>query len=186
MRVAALLLMVGMAVTASAEPVMVSLRTELDSRWSRAGDPVSAKLEAPLQAGSLLLPKGTVLLGRVQGVTKKNARGHAEIGVVFDRVALESGGTRGISATIVAVTAAPQEQIPECDSPALPEESNVQVMSRNCKAPRLYRSVHRQDGASGTLLKDAPERGPWRESWLAGPLTLQKGTRMNVEIVPAG
>jgi hypothetical protein len=80
-----------------------SLVGSLDSKNATQGQVVTAKLNSNVKAAeSTELPKGTMLLGKVEQVQMSTDKGPAKISIVFDQARLSNGHTVPIKATLLA------------------------------------------------------------------------------------
>jgi len=92
---------------ASNTALAAQLENSLDARRAQVGDQVVLKTTQALkQAGEVIVPKGTKLIGHVTDVQQHSkANGESHIGVVFDR--LQKGALdMPITASIVSITQA--------------------------------------------------------------------------------
>jgi hypothetical protein len=91
----------------SKQAVLSELMTNVDSKKSKAGDRVTAKTMNPLKLNDgTLLPKGTVLLGRVTQAQPKSGGG-ATLAILFDQVEMRGADPMLIRGVIAAVAPAP-------------------------------------------------------------------------------
>jgi hypothetical protein len=71
----------------------IVLQTQLSSKLSEVGDPITAVLYEPLYVnGNMVMPRGTEFRGRVTSVTpaKRGMKG-AQMGIIFERFAMPWG-----------------------------------------------------------------------------------------------
>jgi hypothetical protein len=96
------------------------LNNTLDTKKSKQGEPVTAKLEESVQIpDAQALPKNTVLEGHVDQVQPSEHKSDSMMTVVFDKVKMEDGQELPIKATIIAVsTPAPMQQQDSGGAPA--------------------------------------------------------------------
>lgn len=91
----------------SKHAVLSELMTKVDSKKSQPGEAVSARTLNPLNLDDgTVLPKGTVLLGRVTQAHAKSSGG-AMVSMVFDQVERKGADPMPVHGLIVAVAAAP-------------------------------------------------------------------------------
>lgn len=80
-----------------------SLVRSIDSKNAAQGQIVTAKLTSKVKnAGSVELPSGTMLIGKVEQVQMSNDRGPSRLSIVFDQARLNNGKTIPIKATLLA------------------------------------------------------------------------------------
>jgi hypothetical protein len=80
-----------------------NLIQRLDSKSAAQGQVVTAKLTASVKDGtSLDLPKGTLLIGKVEQVQTSKDNGPAKLTIVFDQARLSDGHAIPIKATLLA------------------------------------------------------------------------------------
>lgn len=87
---------------------MVQARAQLDktldTKKAKQGDPVTAKLEQPVQIpDAQALPKDTVLEGHVDQVQPSEHKSDSTVTVTFDKAKLKDGKELPIKATVLAV-----------------------------------------------------------------------------------
>jgi hypothetical protein len=107
--ITAILISYGFAAaqTAPNTPQLVSadanLVQRLDSKSAAQGQVVTAKLTSSVKNGSSLdLPKGTLLVGKVEQVQTSKDNGPAKLSIVFDQAQLGDGHAIPIKATLLA------------------------------------------------------------------------------------
>jgi hypothetical protein len=75
----------------------------LDSKNASQGQAITAKLTSSVKdAGTTELPKGTILLGKVDQVQMSNNKGPAKLSIVFDKARLADGKEIPIKATLLS------------------------------------------------------------------------------------
>jgi hypothetical protein len=80
-----------------------SLVSRLNSRDAKTGQTVTAKLTSEVKtSNSMELPRGTMLIGKVDHVQMSEDNGPAKISVVFNEARLKDGHTIPIKATLLA------------------------------------------------------------------------------------
>ena len=78
------------------------LITTLNTQRAKKGEPVTAKLMSDVKASdSMNLPKGTILLGKVEQVQRSSNKGPAKLSVVFNEAKLHNGHLVPIKATLL-------------------------------------------------------------------------------------
>jgi hypothetical protein len=77
-----------------------TLVQDISSKDASQGEAVSAKLTSTVK-GATELPKGTVLLGKVDQVQMSNHKGPAQLSIVFDQARLTDGKEIPIKATLI-------------------------------------------------------------------------------------
>jgi hypothetical protein len=91
----------------SKQAVLSELTTSLDSRKSKAGDRVTARTLNPLKlADGMVIPRGTILFGRVTQAQPKSSGG-ATLAILFDQVAINGTDPMLVRGVIAAVARAP-------------------------------------------------------------------------------
>lgn len=88
------------------EPVAAELKTKLDTKKAKVGDPVSAKTTAPTQlSNGMSIPKGSMLSGKVSEAQSKAAgNGTASLELIFDQLqAGKNGAPVAIHGVLVGV-----------------------------------------------------------------------------------
>jgi hypothetical protein len=104
----------------SKQAVLSELMTNVDSKKSKAGDRVTAKTMNPLKLNDgTLLPKGTILLGKVTEAQPKSS-GSATLAILFDQVALIGTDPMLVRGVIAAVAPAPSLSDGGASNDALP------------------------------------------------------------------
>lgn len=85
-------------------PAKATLSKTLDAKKVKQGDAVTAKLTDKVQIpGSMELPKGTELIGRVDKVTPSEHKSPSSIQVTFDKAQLKNGQQLALKATVVRI-----------------------------------------------------------------------------------
>ena len=85
-------------------PVNVSLKQELNSKYAKDGQEISAVLEQPLVLGSSTLPKGSFLLGHVVSHTPHGKDSpDGSVTVVFDHLKPKKGDPVQITASLYRI-----------------------------------------------------------------------------------
>ena len=80
-----------------------NLIQRLDSKTAAQGEVITAKLTSSVKNGtSLDLPKGTLLIGKVEQVQTSKGNGPAKLSIVFDQARLSDGHAIPIKATLLA------------------------------------------------------------------------------------
>ncbi|MGC1362532.1 MAG: hypothetical protein WA826_15250, partial [Silvibacterium sp.] len=75
----------------------------LDSKDARQGQIVAAQLTSDVKgSGSMELPKGTMLMGKVEQVQMSSNNGPARMSIVFDQARLSNGQSVPVKATLLA------------------------------------------------------------------------------------
>lgn len=78
------------------------LITLVNTKDARRGERVTAKLTSNVKAAdSMDLPKGTVLIGKVEHVQMSRDRGPSKLSILFDQAKLRSGQVIPIKATLL-------------------------------------------------------------------------------------
>ncbi len=78
------------------------LTHSLNSSNAKTGQTVTAKLTGDVKtAGSMELPKGTLLIGKVDQVQHASSNGGSKISIVFDRAQIRKGQEVSIKATLL-------------------------------------------------------------------------------------
>jgi hypothetical protein len=89
------------------QAVLSELMTSVDSKKSKAGDRITAKTMNPLKLNDgTVLPKGTVLLGKVMQAQSKSSGG-ATLAILFDQVEMKGTDPMVVRGVIAAVAPAP-------------------------------------------------------------------------------
>lgn len=79
------------------------LAHRLDSKDARQGQIVAAQLTSDVKgSGSMELPKGTMLMGKVEQVQMSSNDGPARMSIVFDQARLSNGQSVPVKATLLA------------------------------------------------------------------------------------
>ena len=79
------------------------LTTRLDTKNATLGERVTAKLTSTVKtADSMKLPKGTMLIGKVEHVKMSTDNGPARLSIVFNEARLRNGHTIPVKATLLA------------------------------------------------------------------------------------
>lgn len=116
-------------------PAKALLTDYLSSNWTKAGDPVKARLVGNVQlTDGTVLSRGTVLLGRVDQVESSAHGSNGTITLTLDHAKLKNGTVLPIKATIVKVAEAfdPADPIFSVELDArngLPSNSNKVVVT---------------------------------------------------------
>ena len=92
----------------SKQAVLSVLTCKLDTRKSKAGDPVTARTLNPLKLNDgTVLPRGTILTGKVTQVQPKSS-GSATLAIIFDQLETTKGAApMAVHGLLVAVAPAP-------------------------------------------------------------------------------
>jgi hypothetical protein len=151
----------------------------LNSNNAKMGQAVTAKLTNNVSAGSVNLPKGTVLLGKVDQV-QKESNGGTTLGIVFDRAQVSKGHEIAIKATLLGAY----------PPPVYDDEAGYQGSGLNMTAqPATVASDHTVQQDAGTL--NGVSLTSAVKSDLSGvfassdrDIKLQSGTRLQVAIAP--
>ena len=76
-------------------PIYADLRSSLDSKKAKNGDPVNAQTSEAVKSndGRTILPRGTKLIGHiVQATAKSKGDGQSALGIAWDKAILKDGG----------------------------------------------------------------------------------------------
>lgn len=85
-----------------------NLITRLDTKDLKQGERVTARLTSSVKtADAMDLPKGTVLIGKVEHVQTSMNKGPAKLSLVFDEARLRDGHTIPIKATLLGAYPGP-------------------------------------------------------------------------------
>jgi len=91
----------------SKQAVLSMLTCKLDTKKSKVGDPVTAKTLNPLRLNDgTVLPRGTILTGKVTQVQPKSSGG-ATLAVLIDRMQAKGADPAAVRGYIAAVAPAP-------------------------------------------------------------------------------
>lgn len=152
----------------------------LNSNNAKMGQTVTAKLTSAVKtAGSVNLPKGTLLIGKVDQV-KKESSGGAMLGIVFDRAQVSKGQDVAIKATLLGAY----------PPPVYNDNAGYQGAGQNMLAqPATISSDHAVQQEAG-ILKGVSLTSAVKSN-LSGvfassdsTIKLQSGTRLQVAIAP--
>lgn len=84
---------------------------KLDAKNAKAGELVTAKLTSNIQdpgsTGAFALPKGTLLMGKVEDVKASGNHGPSSLSLVFNEAKLKNGKTVPIKVTLIGAHPAP-------------------------------------------------------------------------------
>ncbi len=140
-----------------------SLTHGLDAKKAKQGDAVQLKLEEPVQVpGSMLLPKGTLLTGRVDAVQPSENKGPSSIEVTLDRAQLKDGKDLAVKISIVrivpGVSFAAQQQ-GQAAAPVSAPGSGPSLAPGSGPSPGP-RAMPGQAGGAGTNLAESGVSSP--------------------------
>lgn len=83
----------------------LKLNTALSSKTARVGDPISATVTAPVVVdGSVAVPDGSKVTGKVTSVQPAQRRKNGTIGVAFTRLELPDGTSRTIVGSLASLS----------------------------------------------------------------------------------
>jgi hypothetical protein len=156
-----------------------TLVQDISSKSASQGDAVTAKLTSTVK-GATELPKGTVLLGKVDEVQASTNRSPAKLSIVFDRAHLRDGHEIPIKATLLG---------------AYPELDGYVGYDQNSDEPLLPQSIpvdEKVDQEPGALHNNVAMHSAAKEDVSAvftstdHNIDLKKGTQLQVAIAPEG
>ena len=178
----------------SRQAVLSALTTNVDSKKSKAGDRVTAKTLNPLKlSDGTLLPKGTVLFGKVTQAQPKSAGG-ATLAILFDQVAMTGTDPMLVRGVIAAVAPAPSMSDGGGSNDDLPLGSGGDNKGRMASMmgtkfggdSAQLPPIQPGSGIKGVFLSPAPAadgssvlRAPDKE------IKLEKGTRLEIGLIAA-
>ncbi len=138
-------------------PAKALLTDYLSSHWTKAGDPIKARLTGSIQlADGTTLSRGTVLLGHVDQVVASTHGSNGTITLTFDQAKTKTGVVP-VKATIVRVAEAfdpanPTFSVELDPRMTLPSTANVLVTPLNKGAMGL--SSSQNAALSGTVIRN--------------------------------
>lgn len=155
----------------------------VDSKNATQGEAVKAKLTSNVKAaGQTELPKGTMLLGKVEQVEPSTNKGPSKLTIVFDQAKLSNGRTVPVKATLLGAYPA------NYDSYYADTSNNGTITAVQ---PKVIRDDARVDQTAGGL--GQVEMHSAVQSHASGVFTnkegdinLKRGTRLQLAIAPAG
>lgn len=119
----------AIAQTAQATSVAAELKSKVDTKSAKVGDTVTAKTMADVTVGTMKVPKGSTLMGKVSQVQSKSAgAGTATLLIVFDQVQPgKKAAPMAIHGVLVAVAPRPSMSDAGPSTSALPMASTRSV-----------------------------------------------------------